>query len=197
MRAIFLGSFNPPHIGHLNVIQSVLESSLSKDIEKIHIIPCKQNPIKKESVPFNLRYKMCQNLFRGIDKVIIDDIENNHDFIYTYNMLKYFLNDKDEYIKHDFKWILTQETLNEITDDRWFKSMEILSWFSQNMIVVNNDGKTHILGIGIFDNQCVKLKPGINVHSTDIRNMVNENKSIDIFTKQGVIDVINENNLYK
>ena len=51
-RAIFLGSFNPPHKGHYDVVNSVIESGImeSAKIEKIHIIPCWQNPNKTFSV---------------------------------------------------------------------------------------------------------------------------------------------------
>jgi len=79
MDAIFLGTFNPPHIGHLNCIQSVLDHEISKNITKIHIIPCNQNPNKKGSIDFDIRFKMCQELFKRFsNKVIVNDIERDH-----------------------------------------------------------------------------------------------------------------------
>ena len=91
--AIFLGSFNPPHLGHLNVIQSVLSSDISSSLKNIHIIPCNQNPNKKNSVPFLYRYYMCKELFEQFsNKVIVNDIEFKHNWKYTYDMLEYISN---------------------------------------------------------------------------------------------------------
>ena len=47
-KAIFLGSFNPPHKGHYEVVKSVIDSGIMDDfnIENIHVIPCYQNPNK-------------------------------------------------------------------------------------------------------------------------------------------------------
>ena len=195
MDAIFLGTFNPPHIGHLNAIQSVLDSEYNNKLDFIYIIPCNQNPNKKGSIPFWIRYRMCTQIFKGIDKVIIDDIESEHDFIYTYNLLKYLVNGKDKFINKDFLWIITEETLREIVDEKWYKSIEILSEFSKRMIILNKSGEGSIFGFG-FD-KYVKLNPGINIHSTDIRNLVKENKSINLYTKQEVIDIIENEKLYK
>jgi len=40
---IFGGSFNPPHIGHLNAIQDVIKKA---GLTKVHIVPAAQNPLK-------------------------------------------------------------------------------------------------------------------------------------------------------
>ncbi|MDE5591601.1 MAG: nicotinate (nicotinamide) nucleotide adenylyltransferase [Helicobacter sp.] len=42
--AIFGGSFDPPHLGHLEIIKTALEIL---EIEKLFIIPCFLNPFKK------------------------------------------------------------------------------------------------------------------------------------------------------
>ena len=81
---IFGGSFNPPHKGHYNCIKSVIESGQLEHlgIDKIHIIPCRQNPNKaKFHTSFVARYKMCESMFSDLitsGKVVIDDIENDY-----------------------------------------------------------------------------------------------------------------------
>lgn len=192
-KAIFLGSFNPPHIGHLNAIQSVLDSKYNSELDAIHIIPCNQNPNKTKSTPYWIRYRMCCQMFCGLsDKVIIDDLEADHEFKYTYNMLKYLAEGNDKFIDKDFKWIITAETVEEIVHDKWYESSKILNEFGSRMLVLSDNRTSEYQ-----DLQYIDLKPGINVHSTDIRNLVKENKSIDLYVKPEVIDIIKNENLYK
>ena len=91
-RAIFLGSFDPPHKGHRDVIESVVNSDVMRRccIDKIHIIPTQQNPNKPKSTPFIDRYKMCLAMFSDIDNVLVDDIENQVKPQYTFDLFKRF-----------------------------------------------------------------------------------------------------------
>ena len=140
--AIFLGSFDPPHLGHANVIMSVINSDISKSINNIHIIPTKQNPNKKDSTPILYRYYMSKLMFEPLSiedtNVIVNDIEFKHDWTYTYDMLEYLSNDNDKSIGKDFLWILTEETYQEILKHCWYKSEEILSKYENRMIIVGN-----------------------------------------------------------
>ena len=89
-RAIFLGSFNPPHKGHVNCIKSVIESNIIKElnIDKIHVIPCWQNPNKSKSIDFYDRYKMCIHEFTLLlDNCLVDDIESLLKPTYTYELI--------------------------------------------------------------------------------------------------------------
>ena len=58
-RAIFLGSFDPPHKGHRDAILSVVNSDVMRrcNIEKLHVIVAQQNPNKPKSTSFIDRYK--------------------------------------------------------------------------------------------------------------------------------------------
>ena len=117
-RAIFLGSFNPPHKGHYNVVKSVIDSGIMTElnIEKTHIIPCFQNPNKdKFNVPFIKRYQMVLFMFGSLIReglVYPDDIEDQlyQHPQYTYELIDWFNSGNDEYInKNDegFWWIIT------------------------------------------------------------------------------------------
>ena len=192
--AIFLGSFNPPYIGHLNCIQSVLSSDIGDSL-RIHIIPCKQNPNKKESVSFSYRYDMCKSLFEPLsDNVIVNDIEIKHDWKYTYDMLEYISNDNDKTISKDFLWIITEETYNELINNKWYKSDDILSKYINKMILVGPH-KEHLLTTNLT--KCyVEMMPGFEIHSTDIRNLIKQNKNIELYCNKEVYSIIKENNLY-
>ena len=193
-RAIFLGSFNPPHKGHYEVIKSVINSGIMSkfDIDKIHIIPCWQNPNKnKFTVPFTQRYQMVWFMFGDLIRegiVCPDDIEeilqNKTDcqFQYTYQLINYFNNGHDEFIKKGFWWIITTETLNEIIERKWKNSEELL--FNNNFIVVYRKGElldkyNHMLQDGKLYAFFVELEHEYNFHSTDIREKAKRGESIE------------------
>ena len=46
--ALYLGSFNPFHNGHLEVVKTALNDF---KMDKVIIVPTMQNPWKKEKVP--------------------------------------------------------------------------------------------------------------------------------------------------
>lgn len=53
---LFFGSFDPPHIGHVNVVAGVINSGL---VDQVLVIPAYQNVWKGRSTRFPYRYAMC------------------------------------------------------------------------------------------------------------------------------------------
>lgn len=200
MNAIFLGSFDPPHLGHANVIMSVINSDISKLINNIHIIPTKQNPNKKSSTPILYRYYMSKLMFEPLStedtNVIVNDIEFKHDWTYTYDMLEYLANDNDKSIGKDFLWIITRETYGELINNKWYKSEDIFSKYITKMIIVGSKPEMDIYPDNVWCRQYIQLMPGINIHSTDIRNLIKQNKNVELYFNNGVYNIIKENNLY-
>jgi len=208
-RAIFLGSFNPPHKGHYEVIKSVLESNLMDlYIDKIHIIPCYQNPNKdKFDIPFIKRYQMVWFMFGDLirqELVCPDDIEDNlkpHP-IYTYELINWFKSGNDSCInknKEGFWWIITTETINELIEGKWKKSKKLLE--ENNFIIVHKKGedlskyyemiRTNKL-LAFF----VELKNEYDFHSTELRNKIKGGESIEEETNERVNWYIKDQNLY-
>ena len=84
----FGGSFDPPHIGHLSIIQSCIVES-----QQFVLIPTKQSPFK-DHIPLasaHHRIRMLELLISKIDHpIIIDDWEiNNPAPNYTYETIKH------------------------------------------------------------------------------------------------------------
>lgn len=207
-KAIFLGSFNPPHKGHYELIKNFVNSGLMEkhDIDKVHIIPCHQNPNKNKTLDYIHRYRMCTKMFSDLcasGKVIIDDIEDKICPKYTYELIEYFKSNKDAHIKDNFWWIITIETIKELIDDKWAHSDELL--YDNNFIIVYGQYANieDIKGIKklIDENKiraiCIPIKTEVDYHSTDIRELISHGKSVEELTNKDVQNYILENKLYK
>lgn len=71
--ALFGGSFDPPHAGHLAIVEEALRKL---DIEKLVIVPAYLNPFKSQShAPASLRLKWLREVFGGDARVEISDFE--------------------------------------------------------------------------------------------------------------------------
>lgn len=71
--AIFGGSFDPPHKGHVKVVETALEQL---DIEKLVIVPTYLNPFKSAfHTPAAQRLGWLQKLFSGNEKIEVSDFE--------------------------------------------------------------------------------------------------------------------------
>jgi len=73
--AIFGGSFDPPHIGHQHIVETIVKHL---DIDKLLVVPAYLNPFKSfsfASAPQRLSW--CRTLFSTQHKVIVSDYEIN------------------------------------------------------------------------------------------------------------------------
>lgn len=71
--AIFGGSFDPPHIGHQQIVEKAIEML---DIDKLIIVPAYLNPFKTSSLAdAPMRLDWCHRLFDDIPNVVVDDYE--------------------------------------------------------------------------------------------------------------------------
>ena len=68
--ALYGGAFDPPHIGHLNLV-----SALSKvpQIDEVWLLPCGDRTDKKLLLPMQKRFNLMKNLFKDNKSVIISE----------------------------------------------------------------------------------------------------------------------------
>ena len=190
-KAIFLGTFNPPHNGHVNCIKSVIRSGILNqfNIDKIHIIPCWQNPNKEDfddpKLRFWQRYKMCTLEFVGLNEYcIIDDIEAKIQPQYTYNLIEYFKSGKDKFIE-DFWWIITTETFKELLCGKWYNSEKLINENKFIILIPDNLSDDEYNEIVKYTNNDSKYQfidlindPMANMHSTKLRGMIKNNENV-------------------
>jgi len=70
--AVFGGSFNPPHVGHVLAAAYVLSAC---DIDAFVVIPCFIHPFAKELASFDDRLQMCRLAFGSLPGVRVSDVE--------------------------------------------------------------------------------------------------------------------------
>ena len=70
--AIFGGSFDPPHFGH--VVLALYALSLG-DVERVIVAPTFQHAFNKPLAPFEHRIAMCQLAFADLSRVEVSPIE--------------------------------------------------------------------------------------------------------------------------
>lgn len=164
-----LGSFDPLHIGHLSIATQALNDNI---VDKVIFVPAKQNPWKKWTTEFNIRCKMLHDTLKNIDNMWFSDIENYVDSQFAFDVLEAIEEELKQLNRNDKICILTtQETYDEIPN--WYKGKEILEKY-----------EFHIVNMPI------------NIHSTDVRNMIKDNKTPYPWVTKETYDVIKEKGLY-
>ena len=96
--ALYGGSFDPPHIGHMAIVEALNQLDY---IDKIIIMPTFLNPFKSKShAPSELRFKWLKDIFKEFKNVKIDryEVEQNRQ-VPTIESVKYLLETyKDVYL---------------------------------------------------------------------------------------------------
>jgi nicotinate-nucleotide adenylyltransferase len=93
---IFGGTFNPPHIGHIEAAKAFVKIA---ELDVLIIMPAFIPPHKEyiSSVNCNERLEMCKIAFKNVDKAQVSDLEiARGGKSYTYLTLQELSNDKSE-----------------------------------------------------------------------------------------------------
>lgn len=192
---IFGGTFNPPHIGHIEAAKAFV---LEADLDELLIIPAFIPPHKEylSSVGCDERLEMCRLAFSDIEKTKISDIEiARGGKSYTYLTLQE-LSDEDVelYLLCGTDMILTmdawknpdvifslcticyirRESLADITNMIEAKCKEYVECYNADILPIISDV--------------------IEISSSEIRQ---GNKDISRYLKKEVLDYVIEKGLYK
>ncbi len=184
--ALFGGTFNPLHNGHLAIAQSVLEQGLADEVW-ILITPC--NPWKKDQALLDdrLRYDMVAQAVKEMDGVRASDYEFKLDKpSYTANTLRRISADYP-----DREFILTIGADNWVKFHNWreadfiLKNYPIIVYPRQGYPIENVSGNVTLLDCPLMD-----------ISSTQIRQMVQHGTPINELVPASVARTILEKKLY-
>ena len=189
---IFGGTFDPPHIGHLLIAQTVFES---ENFERLIFVPANISPAKKngDSSPPEERSKMLEIALINNPNFEISDLEINREGIsYTVDTIKEFVNEL-KLDKKDLFFLMGSDTLKSF--HIWKDPEKILSLC--NIIVAIRPGFTPSdIPQWVLDSVRFANIPRFEVSSTNIRRRWREGKTIRYMVTKEVWEYIDEKDLY-
>jgi len=112
--ALLGGSFDPPHLAHIQVLKYLLASGR---FDEVWVLPSPQNPLKPASSPFETRLEMCRLAFEGLDRRIQVMEDEGSLSGYTIDLVRHL---KQHHPQSDFTFIGGGDLATEIP--RWKES---------------------------------------------------------------------------
>lgn len=192
--AIFGGTFNPPHNGHVAMLQRLAKNT---EIQKILILPSKTPPHKSEDiVSAEHRVNMCRLAFSNTEKAELClcefDLPGKS---YTSNTLEFL---KEKGIDHPI-FVIGADSLVDFS--KWYKYQEILKKCSLLVYKRYNIEEDAMLSAKLaLEKLGGKIKildfcPP-NISSTKIRELLKKGHSVEDLLPNSVTDYIKERGLY-
>ncbi|TVL79582.1 nicotinate (nicotinamide) nucleotide adenylyltransferase [Brachyspira hyodysenteriae] len=189
--AILGGTFDPPHLGHLILADTVITNC---DYDKVIFIPAKIPPHKNISGEASNedRLNMLKLSIENDERFLLDEYELNNDGVsYTINTLNYLYKNYD--IEGKIGLIIGADLVKDF--NKW-REPEKISEIS-NITVVNREDDNNLYKENIDKyNIKVIMAPRIDISSSLIRNRIKEKKGFRYFVKEKVYDYILSKNLY-
>lgn len=196
---IFGGTFDPPHIGHINACKSFIKKI---DLDQIYVIPVFLPPHKciSSNVSAENRLEMTKIAFSNLsNRVVVSDMEiKRKGKSYTAETIRYFKDNgyDDIYFLCGTDMILSMDT--------WYKPEYI---FKNSKIVYarrENDEENSIL----IDQKCREYREKyeaqiilleldvIEVSSSEIREAISCKEKLQNFVSKDIYEYITKNKLY-
>ena len=171
--AIFGGSFNPIHNGHIAIAQAVLKQC---GLDEVWLMVSPQNPLKQNSndlLDDQLRLQIARKALEDVEGVVACDYEFHLPKpSYTWNTLQHLTKD---YPDHTFILLIGGD--NWVHFQRWRHWQDIL--WHHDVIVYPRDEYQGTIDVPLFD-----------VSSTEIRQKVRAGESIRGLVPESIIDMV-------
>lgn len=167
--AVYSGSFNPIHNGHI----AIARAALSEGYDEVWMLVSPQNPHKTEEElwPFEERMKMVQLCLADEEHIRVSDCENKLPKpSYTINTLEYL---KEQYPEHRFRLLIGSDNLQKF--HLWKDYQKIIDSFG--LIVYPRASANSVSSENQPNIQFIKA-PLLNISATEIKKLLFENQSI-------------------
>lgn len=195
-KVIFGGTFNPIHLGHIEIITNV---AALPDVEQVLVMPAKFPPHKicADLACDADRLEMCKIATRSCDKTVVSDIELlRRGKSYTIDTVKHIKN-KDP--KSNYALVIGGDML--VSFHKWYRYEELLKIveiIAVRRVGVDDDefDSAVINLINLGGNITVMKNYIIGISSTEIKEKITDKKYILKYLDKGVYDYILTNGLY-
>lgn len=187
---LFGGTFDPPHIGHLIIAQTVCEA---ENFDKIIFIPAFQPPHKLDITPIINRFEMLQIAIGGNPNFEISDIEiKRRGVSYSIDTIRAIKKEIDSDINNTY-YLIGSDSLLDFHN--WKDSKEILNE-CQVIVAIRPGFRPSDIPSWILHRIQFANIPRFEISSSNIRHRWIENKTIRYMVTLPVWDYISENKLY-
>lgn len=199
--ALFGGSFDPVHLGHVNAVKSLLESSLAPD--RVIIMPAFVNPFKAGLDTDNRadcvdRLNMCRLAFSQLPRCEISDYEiKKATPSYTADTLEYLRR-----LYPEDRLILTVGSDSLATLPTWNRFRDIINIAHIAAVSRSPEESRKIEGYA----EAVRALGGrvtvietepFDISSTEIRKKIVNNQDISCYVDKNVVQYIMSKSIYK
>ena len=194
--AIFGGSFNPVHNGHLKLLENAQREF---SFDRIIIIPTNIPPHKTDAefVSDYDRLAMCSYAFDEFERAVVSDYEIRKGGVsYSYDTISYL---KGKYPDDKLYFIMGSDML--LTFDKWYRYEDILPMTAivcearedgKYELLIRKAEKLNSLGGEVY---IMKNEPFV-VSSSEIREKIRKGEEYSCYLPEGVVEYINGKKLY-
>ena len=184
------GSFNPIHNGHVRLAKSLLQEAA---LDEVWFLVSPQNPFKQDQqlLDDDKRLQLVRLALKEEPQLMASDFEFHLPKpSYTWNTLQAL---EQEYPERKFTLLIGGDNWEAF--DKWYRYEDILKRYP--IIVYPREGsKVSGVKFQVSDIQIVET-PLINISSTQIRQRLQEGKSVRGLVNTEVAMVIEQEHLYR
>lgn len=181
---LFGGAFDPPHLGHQQVVQTILNQGLA---DQVWFVPTFKHAFDKNMSPVEHRIEMLKLALIPQTKIETAEIERKGESK-TIDTLRQLSKD---YSQHQFSWLIGSDNLNQFA--LWHDYQEILQEFK--VYVYPRAGfEMSPLYAGMVPLANVKQ---VRISSSQVKKMVGAGQSIQGLVLEKVRQYILTNDLYQ
>lgn len=193
---LFGGAFNPPHLGHIIVIQQAFE--LIPNMDELWILPCYRHTFQKHLAPTKHRLEMTKLLLKEFatpssdlhNRIKIDttEIENKLSGE-TLQALKIL---QQKHSQHTFSFLMGTDNLKEFKKwGNWQKLLKAMHFYVYPRAGYQNKIKFPNMTLLRSDTQVVS-----NISSTLIRKRIGKKLPLSHLVPNSVLNHLLEHKLY-
>lgn len=187
---LFGGTFDPPHLGHLLIAQTVFEE---ENFDKILFVPAYNPPHKKDITSINHRLEMLKIALDDNPNFEISDLEVQRKGV-SYS-IDTILSIKDQFKgkKDKIYYLIGSDSLLKL--ESWKDSKKLLNE-CQVIVAIRPGFRPSDIPSWILHKIRFANLPRFQISSSSIRKRWINNKTIRYMVTQPVWEYIKENNLY-